>query len=394
MNKYFASFAIALLIVPSVGFAQSQIDQSTGFQQTFTVEAPDILVPTVVEVDLSAAEFDINQFMVRAQATQQPVASLFRKAYAVDPFEYTVSAAGRVLAALTDDNYETTENFPVTVDGQGSVTFAITGADTITASAITMNLAPNVALPTFASVTAVVDGVEEVVVARTAVTSRQISFPQTISPQWSVTLEHAQPLRLSELQFTQLEQEATVEQTLRFLAQPNTTYEIYFDPEFFVALDRVESGDLVSDQDVLVLDTVPNIQNNPLFALSDTDDDSIPDQRDNCVQLANPDQLDINQNGRGDVCDDFDRDSIINSLDNCPDTPNRQQADEDNDGIGDDCDTEESRVTEKYAWIPWAAMGGALLVFAGLFAVVLRRKVDVDSESNSDSEIKLPAEYN
>jgi len=36
----------------------------------------------------------------------------------------------------------------------------------------------------------------------------------------------------------------------------------------------------------------------------------------------------------------------------------------------DACDDEESRFTEKYAWVPWVGMGVAALVIATLFMLV------------------------
>ena len=77
-------------------------------------------------------------------------------------------------------------------------------------------------------------------------------------------------------------------------------------------------------------------------------------------------------NGRGDACDDFDRDGVINSKDNCPNNPNRNQLDTDGDGIGDVCDREESRVTERYPWLPWLGIGFVALVLLGLFVMVAR----------------------
>jgi len=174
------------------------------------------------------------------------------------------------------------------------------------------------------------------------------------------------------------------------LAKPGSAYDVYFNPESFVTLPFNESGDLSSDTDVLVVSDVQTVVSNPDFVLSDSDSDGVPDQTDNCVSVANEDQTDIDSNGRGDACDDFDRDGVINSIDNCINQPNRAQSDEDGDEIGDACDTDESRVTEKYSWIPWVAMGTALLVFALLFAIVLRRIEKERLLQESEEEVRQP----
>ncbi len=76
------------------------------------------------------------------------------------------------------------------------------------------------------------------------------------------------------------------------------------------------------------------------FLSMDSDLDSIPDAVDNCPNTYNPDQLDLDEDGIGDVCDiDRDGDGIDNSIDNCPDYFNPEQEDVDKDGIGDICDS-------------------------------------------------------
>jgi hypothetical protein len=60
----------------------------------------------------------------------------------------------------------------------------------------------------------------------------------------------------------------------------------------------------------------------------DWDDDSIADEDDNCVFVANLDQSDLDEDGVGDECD------------SCPNHANTAQGDEDRDGIGDHCDND------------------------------------------------------
>ena len=89
----------------------------------------------------------------------------------------------------------------------------------------------------------------------------------------------------------------------------------------------------------------------------DQDKDGIPDASDNCPFVKNKDQLDWDEDGKGDECDDdpptityyppcvqdpdapdIDGDDWPNHCDNCPDTPNVDQADADGDLTGDVCD--------------------------------------------------------
>ena len=61
---------------------------------------------------------------------------------------------------------------------------------------------------------------------------------------------------------------------------------------------------------------------------TDTDDDGVRDDIDNCPNDANADQLDTDGDGVGTACD------------NCPDDVNADQVDTDGDGVGDVCDSE------------------------------------------------------
>jgi hypothetical protein len=84
----------------------------------------------------------------------------------------------------------------------------------------------------------------------------------------------------------------------------------------------------------------------------DRDRDGIADDRDNCVDLANADQLDGDVDGRGDACDgcdacsacdhgvdhDEDGDKVPDGCDRCPEVADPAQPDQDDDGVGDACD--------------------------------------------------------
>lgn len=79
----------------------------------------------------------------------------------------------------------------------------------------------------------------------------------------------------------------------------------------------------------------------PINRIADIDNDSIPDDVDNCPLVMNKDQSDIDGDGQGDVCDsDIDNDNVSNDIDNCPAIVNTEQSDKDYDGIGDPCDSE------------------------------------------------------
>lgn len=98
-----------------------------------------------------------------------------------------------------------------------------------------------------------------------------------------------------------------------------------------------------------------NDQVSGIITAQDRDGDDLPDAQDNCPDVFNPGQQDLDNDGKGDPCDpcpwagqdcpcdrpspdDLDGDDVPNAQDNCPARANPSQTDSDNDGIGDPCD--------------------------------------------------------
>ena len=358
------------------------LNRFESFQTQYHIdEIADLQVPVVVELPIEAQP-KLAQFAVLDLETGDVVAHYYDRTYETEPAQVTIlDVEGTRFFNLTDDKYDKAVSFHLLDDGVTQTVFRMITSKPVTSSQIRLSLPENVALPT----TVQLRSTQETIIAPRRLSGTAISFPETTASEWLLTLTHTQPLRLSELTLVQDDVEKSVAQGLRFLAQPGHAYRVYADPDRSVRILTREGGDLRDDDGVQLLTTV-SPDHNPLYIVADVDEDGVPDTLDNCVHNANPGQLDIDGNGRGDACDDFDRDGRINSEDNCPDDPNRRQQDEDGDGIGDVCDAEESRFTEKYVWVPWVGLGTASFVILGMFLIMLRREDVAPAEATENDQ--------
>lgn len=372
------------------GVSNTQLNEViSAYRHYKDIDNINIAVPTVVEVPFDGEFLERFDFAVLNKESNAFEPYFFVREVVTNeiPVVVTTDKTPGQSTSMTDNNVRTYESFTLPEDVQGTVRILITGNKPITSSSLTVLLDNHVALPTSVAIRAVVDGQNITIVAQTKMSSQSIRFPKTTSDKWGITFMYSQPLRITELRLAQENATKTKTQGLRFLAQPDQSYRVYFDSDRRVIQSVNESGNLSNDKDVKKLSSASSISN-PAYIKADVDKDGIPDILDNCVTVENSDQEDVDGNKRGDVCDDFDRDGLINKYDNCPNQPNRRQLDTDGDGIGDVCDGEESRITEKYKWIPWVGVGFAALVLIILFAITARSMTNKREDIDDSNETK------
>jgi hypothetical protein len=373
MKLFFTSFIFAALAIATTAQAQSATNPTVSFQ--YLIQVPPVIapVPTVVAVPIDESVSPGEKFLVRERETGAYIGSyLYRESANEIPLSVETVPSVVSSYSLVDKRFDAYAEFVVPDEGQGKVQIIIKSPEPITTSRFNLHLVQYVALPLTVQIKAATpgSGIVKTVVAPKRVTGKTITFPETVSDRFEITFTYAQPLRIAELNFSQVVEKDT-EQSLRFLAQPNHSYEIYYDSDQPVLARTIESGNLLINEGVLPLPPYLS-QRNQAYIPADIDGDGVSDTMDNCVKVPNEDQVDIDSNGRGDVCDDFDRDGLMNNVDNCVNQPNSNQLDEDLDGIGDVCDEEESRFTERNKWVPWVGMGTAAVVLLVLFMLVAR----------------------
>ncbi len=376
MKKKIALFIILGLsvVLTALAATESEIkDAVSSYRKYMEISVPKLAVPTVIELAVPNNGLERYDFLVFDKTIKSFEPSLLlidggMPLFNISITDVNINSLIPNPQNIVDNNENSYAELPIFDDKIGSASIKIESETSIEASSLFFLLDNNVALPKTISIKTGSD--LKTVLATTDFLSQTVHFPKTIASKWIIDITYGQPLRITELRLGAMSDQIKTSK-LRFLAQPDHDYGVYLDPDRRVNIVTGERANLNDNTDVLKVGTGP-LGENLAYVIADTDGDNVPDIIDNCVAISNTDQIDINNNGRGDVCDDFDKDGVINSLDNCPDLPNYNQKDTDGDKIGDICDNEEGRITEKYKWLPWVGMGFAALVVIGLFVITAR----------------------
>ena len=286
---------IVLFCISAGNFALAQQDQIiSAYKQFIDITAPNIIVPTVVNVPFASISVDRPEFAVlnQSQNTFEPHYFKHTRGSAI-PISISSNSYAGNHQAMIDNQPRTFTEFALPEELEGTAVITVQASQRIESSELKLMLDDHVALPSFIEIRANSADLQQIVVAKTRLNSTTVQFPKTSAQTWVIQLTYIQPLRVNELQLRQ-ENQGIPEQAVRFLAQPNMSYRIYFNPDRFAAPNVGESADLVNDQDVLALQATTS-QKNPLYIPADIDSDGIPDRLDSCVSVTNQDQVDINQ---------------------------------------------------------------------------------------------------
>jgi hypothetical protein len=353
-------------------------DPRSSFQTVRAVNVADVTVPTVFEVLLSPTVADATGWQGLPHALVVDgngviVPAIVDGRMTEQPTPYTITTEVGDGRTLTDGELSTGILFPLPESRSGLATFVARLNTPSTISGLTFSFERNATLPTMIEVRSrdAVSSTETIVLSRTSFTGTSISFLPTYTHELVVYLDYKQPLKVNDIALREDTIPTVYTSFLRFLAQPGMTYTLYEHADRYVELPYQETGNLIGVMDVTMA-TSTRVRSNPYYMPSDTDQDGVPDVRDNCPLHANLSQSDGDGNGTGDECEDYDIDGMVNVRDNCPSHPNRDQYDTDGDGVGDVCDVQESRFTERLPWVPWAGMGIAGFVIVLLFAYVAK----------------------
>lgn len=402
-----ALFGVVALVGVSRVSAQSAdqvvpaTDPRTAFRYVAPINFPAITTPQVVAVPIPSGIPHFSTY-VREKESDTWVGKVVQTEYVEEKYITTcffnqydhskgfTGEASKLCPELADLNPLTTFDVPVLSNAQGQWR---------TLFVLIMEARPGITGFNFefadfsdqsAQATIIDASTAKELVVNRPLSRGQVYFPLNRSGMYHIILDHTQPLRVSDISLIGVS--ALPTSRLYFLAQPGQSYEFYGDPERPPGIQTQEpptanlTNAVAATLGISLQATSgglgSTLQQNQLYQPADTDGDGVLNAQDNCPNVANPDQIDANSNGIGDACDDFDADGVLNSQDNCPNIPNRSQVDVDGDGVGDDCDLEESRLTEKYTWIPWVAFAFAGVVLLGMMGYLFTRKPSVALEEN------------
>lgn len=357
--KKLISLVVLSTISTTLAFNTLPEQSFQAYENQQTLEINNIAVPTLVEFNYEIQKYPI--LIIDEQNTSYGYQST--TIYESDKFQVTSPQKISNLKNIKDGKFQTSTQLKL-VEESNTTTLNFKTQEAYQYDSLTIDYKQNSQKTDYITIEAKTNGNYETLFAKSKTSASQINFPKTKTQEFKITLEHSQPLVINEIQFRRNQDRQAIYNQYKFLAIPDQTYTIYTDADRNPNYQLPETGRFKKQQ-TTINGKLINQAANPKYQAADTDKDTILDKQDNCPQIANSDQADLNKNSIGDACEDFDGDRVLNANDNCPNQANYNQKDQDNDKIGDACDNQENRITEKLPWLQWLALGitAAIIIY-------------------------------
>jgi len=386
---YLLAMFISILVIVKSSYAISPLPEFYYYKSMAKiVNIPTSTLPQVIELTLPSEVVKMNSStLILDDLTKNPINYLLiSNTVFRSPSIYeirVIQPLNQSGANLTDNSIDTYIDLPaesISEDKNSLLKISATSGKDLNIKGISIQFAQDSAQFFLITIRALQPNGNKIIIVSQSIptSSTLINFPQTQSREFEIQLSHKQPLRITAIEpkFVDENDSSTITNTIRFLSQSNRTYTLYTDIDTSSSYRNYNTESQLKNPvgNTVVKADLSSFIQNPLYTLPDTDNDSIPDIKDNCPTVTNTNQKDENRNGVGDACDDFDQDGIFNAVDNCPTIPNPLQEDRDGDKIGDACDGVESRISEQYPWLPWVGILVGFIFTGGILIISIKQR--------------------
>ncbi len=357
------TFIIFSLIFTSLSFATTKElkPDFSRFENITKIKISGITTPKVVK--LKTKKFYNGQTILLNQDNEIITHKWIRSSQKIKSQNIKVTNISSVFEGkkenLVDGNYDTSLTFHPETDRKKEVTLNF---DKLTdVSGIFVKLADGIINPKTVTVKGTFAGNKNVVIVNNKRFSYHIPFPKVSVTQLQISYNTPHFLRISEIEIIgQEEVEKTDE--LIFFAEEGQTYTLYSNAHFGQKHYNAKKYQPLNINNKTPIFSLPNSEKNIIFN-DDFDGDELSDNIDLCPKIPDANNLDIDNNHRGDVCEDPDQDNKMSAKDNCPFVYNPAQKDSDADKIGDLCDNEDNRISENSDYLLYIVFGfGALFL--------------------------------
>ncbi len=335
---------VTLLGFVSSVYATDDMSYLSSYKTSSFLEEKQVTIPTIMELGAVSSPFiiiDSDNQKVPVHGSTKEVNLLPETVLACKESSY---CSQEVL--LLDRDQTTWFDFQLEHDGLNKGSIRIVYSNPITTNKVIFETTKDSYTPDSFSLYA--DGV--LVLSNSKIDT---VFPQMTAKEFLIRFNYDKPIRFTEVG---VGYDITTASAVRFVYLPGKKYTIYTNGAPGAAISPRSAANLFDTKQPFEMIKIGQDLNNPLYKEGDADMDMVPDGSDNCKYVKNTDQKDSNNNKVGDSCDDYDYDGVVTFTDNCKEQYNPDQRDTDSDGLGDVCDSEESRITEKYTWLPWLSI--------------------------------------